>query len=151
MTPSLLLGRLGAWARRLWREVARFGLAGFVALSVDLGVFNVVVVLTERPLVAKLVAGVFATTVAFFLHRSWSFRHRSRSRPSGEYALFVLLNVVGILIALSCLAFSRFVLGLDSLLADNVAANGFGLVLGTVFRFWSYRRFLWRDPPPALV
>ena len=27
-------------------------------------------------------------------------------------------------------------------LADNISANGVGLVLGTLFRFWAYRRFV---------
>ena len=33
-------------------------------------------------------------------------------------------------------------LDLRSPLADNVSANGVGLVLGTLFRFWAYRRFV---------
>ena len=42
-------------------------------------------------------------------------------------------------------------------LADNISANGVGLVLGTLFRFWAYRRFVFagervrrrRRPRPA--
>ena len=33
---------------------------------------------------------------------------------------------------------------LDSQLADNIAGNGVGLVLGTLFRFWAYRTFVFR-------
>ena len=61
-----------------------------------------------------------------------------------------MLNAIGLLIALSCLAFSHYALGFDSRLADNIAANGFGLVLGTAFRFWSYRRFVWVRPAPEI-
>jgi hypothetical protein len=46
------------------------------------------------------------------------------------------------LIAWACLAISHYLLGLTGPLADNISANGFGLVLGTVFRFWSYRKFV---------
>ncbi|MGZ4722528.1 MAG: GtrA family protein, partial [Oryzihumus sp.] len=33
-------------------------------------------------------------------------------------------------------------------LADNISANGVGLVLGTLFRFWAYRRFVFSENPP---
>jgi putative flippase GtrA len=59
-----------------------------------------------------------------------------------ELALFVLFNVIGMAIAVACLWFSHYVLDLRSPLADNVSANGVGLVLGTVFRFWTYRTFV---------
>jgi hypothetical protein len=54
---------------------------------------------------------------------------------------------VGLAIALACLAVSHYVLGFTSALADNVAANGVGLVLGSAFRFFSYRRWVF----PALL
>ena len=57
-----------------------------------------------------------------------------------------MLNGVGLLIALACLAISHYVLDLTSPLADNVAANVIGLGLGAAFRFWSYRRWVF----PAL-
>ena len=37
------------------------------------------------------------------------------------------------------MAISHYVLGFTSLLADNIAANVVGLVLGTAFRFLMYR------------
>jgi putative flippase GtrA len=45
-------------------------------------------------------------------------------------------------IAVACLWFSHYVLDLRSPLADNISANGVGLVLGTMFRFWTYRTFV---------
>ena len=38
-------------------------------------------------------------------------------------------------------------LGLTSRLADNISANVVGLALGTVFRYWSYKRFVFRAVP----
>ena len=63
-----------------------------------------------------------------------------------EYLLFFFLNGVAMLIAISCLWFSHYVLGFTSALADNISANVVGLVLGTLFRFWSYRKWVF----PAL-
>ena len=53
---------------------------------------------------------------------------------------FAVVNVVGMAIAVGCLAFSHYVLGLTSPLADNIAANVVGLGLGTAFRYVAYRR-----------
>ena len=54
----------------------------------------------------------------------------------------MVFNVAGMVIALACLGLSHYVLDLRSPLADNISANGVGLILGTLFRFWAYRRFV---------
>ena len=55
---------------------------------------------------------------------------------------------MGLLIALTCLAVSHYLLDFTSRLSDNIAANVVGLVLGTTFRFWSYRRWVFQLPEP---
>ena len=133
--------------RSILGELAKFGAVGGVSFALDLLVFNLMLVaFPDKPLTAKVVSTVVATTHAFLLNRAWSFRHRERTSISREYGIFFVLNAVGLAIALLCLAVSHYVLGFDSPLADNVAANGVGLVLGTAFRFWSYRRFVWAAP-----
>jgi hypothetical protein len=37
------------------------------------------------------------------------------------------------------------VLDQHNALADNISANVIGLGLGTLFRFWSYRKFVFRE------
>lgn len=120
----------------------KFGVVGLVAYVVDFGVFNLVLHATDKPLTSKTISTVLATTVAYAGNRTWTFRRRSRSTVRREYTLFFLLNGVGLAIALACLAISHYVLGFTSRLADNVAANVVGLALGTAFRFWSYRRWV---------
>jgi len=137
--------RLGA----IVRELMKFGVVGSLAFLIDLGLFNLMLHLTDKPLTSKIVSTVLATTVAYAGNRSWTFRRRSRSGVRREYALFFLLNGVGLLIALTCLAVSHYLLDFTSRLADNIAANGVGLVLGTTFRFWSYRRFVFPALMPA--
>jgi len=142
--PQLLAVR----SRAVASELAKFGVVGFLSLLVDLVVFNaVLLVLPHKPLTAKVVSTVVSATNAFLLNRHWSFRTRSRTGVRREAVLFALCNAGGLGIALGCLALSHYVLGLDDRLADNVAANGVGLVLGTAFRFWSYRRFVWAAHP----
>ena len=130
----------------LVRELMKFGVVGAVAFVVDIGLFNLLLHATDKPLTSKTVSTVVATTVAYAGNRYWTFRRRSRSGVRREYALFFLLNGVGLVISLVCLAVSHYVLDFTSTLSDNIAANGIGLALGTTFRFWSYRTFVF----PAL-
>ncbi len=143
---SVLAGLVDRF-RALLSELAKFGTVGFISLAVDLLVFNLVLVaLPDKPLTAKVCSTIVSATNAFVLNRIWSFRHRQRTGLRREYTLFVVLNAVGLGIALLCLSVSHYVLGFESRLADNIAANGVGLVLGTGFRFWSYRKFVWAAP-----
>lgn len=141
-----LLGALETRVRGLFSELAKFGTVGLISFIVDLAVFNAVLHVLDKPLTAKIIATLFSATNAFLLNRAWSFKHRERTTMRREYGLFFVLNVVGLGIALLCLAISHYVLGFESRLADNISANGVGLVLGTMFRFWSYRKFVWAAP-----
>ncbi len=132
---------------QLVRELMKFGVVGGFAFVVDVGLFNLLLHLTDKPLTSKAVATIVATTVAYAGNRSWTFRRRSRSTVRREYSLFFLLNGVGLAIALACLGVSHYLLDFTSRLSDNIAANGVGMVLGTTFRFWSYRRWVF----PQLV
>ncbi|GAA5160907.1 GtrA family protein [Ornithinimicrobium tianjinense] len=155
MTPDRpsLLTRLRNAYDILAREVAKFGTIGALAFVVDAAIYNLLAfglpggeqgVLHAHPLTAKVIATAVATVFSWLGNRLWTFRHRRSQAVAHEFALFVVFNVLGLAIALACLAFSRYVLGLDSQLADNVSGNGVGLVLGTLFRFWAYRSFVFR-------
>jgi putative flippase GtrA len=142
-----MIASLVARFKAAFHELAKFGTVGFISLGVDLVVFNLVYsVLPDKPLTAKVCSTVVSATNAFVLNRIWSFKHRERTTLRREYSLFAVLNVIGLGIALLCLSISHYVLGFESRLADNIAANGVGLVLGTAFRFWSYRKFVWAAP-----
>ena len=142
----------GARLRRGAGELARFGTVGVIAYVIDVGTFNLLVhafgqgPLSEKPLTAKVIAALLATLFAYFANRNWTWRTRGRRGFAHEYTLFLVLNVVALGITLIPLAFSRYVLDLDSALADNISANIIGVGLGTAFRFWSYRRWVF----PAL-
>lgn len=132
--------------RSLLHELLRFGMVGGVAYVIDVSFFNLFRFgIGLGPLTSKTLSVVIATTFSYAANRQWTFRGRGRSGIRREYALFFVLNGIGLAIALVCLALSHYVLDLTSPLADNVSANGIGLVLGTAFRFWSYRRFVFPE------
>ena len=139
---------LYARVEHLIHELAKFGIVGAIAFVVDVGTFNLLRngVMHDRPLTAKVISTILATSVAFAGNRQWTFRHRERAGLRREYMLFFVLNAVGLAIALSCLGVSHYLLDFTSPLADNISANGVGMVLGTMFRFWSYRKFVFTAP-----
>jgi putative flippase GtrA len=133
------------------RELATFGAVGLVAFAVDLGVFNVLraTVLADQAVAAKVVSVVVATVVAWLGNRFLTFRSQQapdRRSTVREGLLFAVVNLVGLAIAAGCLFVSHDLLGLTSTLADNVAGNGVGLVLGTAFRFAAYKALVFRSP-----
>ena len=140
-----LLDRFG----HLVRELSKFATVGGIAFFIDFLLFNYLTSLHGmEQLTAKTVSTVAAATIAFLGNRFWTWRHRKRSNPAREYALFFFFNAVGLGIAVACLAVSRYGLGsiwpqvFETRLADNIASFVVGTGLGTLFRFWSYRRFV---------
>lgn len=127
--------------------LARFGSVGAVAFVVDVGLFNLLrfgpgELLGAKPLTAKIVAVTVATLVAWIGNRYWTFSGTRTVTPGRELIAFGVVNVLGMAVAVGCLAFSHYVLDLTSPLADNISANVVGLILGTTFRYVSYRRFV---------
>lgn len=141
-------------------QLLRFGSVGAMAFVVDLGLFNLLrfgpgELLEAKPLTAKVISAAVATVVAWIGNRSWTFAETRTTRRVRELGIFTLVNLAGIGVALACLAFSHYVLGFTSPLADNIAANGVGLVLGTAVRFLGYRAFVFNGsgavPPTGAV
>jgi putative flippase GtrA len=137
--------------RHLIHEVGKFGIVGGVAYLVDTALF-IALVLVMESLTAKTLATLVAASVAFVGNRFWTWRHRARSGLAREYGLYFTFNAIGLVIALTFLWVSHYWLGeiwpaFQTPLADVIAANVVGLGAGTAFRFWSYRRFVFKLPP----
>lgn len=136
------------FATRMRKELGKFGVIGLVAYVIDLTIFNVLRFaggegpLYDKPLTAKVISVLAATTFAYFGNRHWTFKDRSRSSFRRQYALFFIFNAVGMIISLSCLWVSHYLLGFESALADNISANVVGLIIGTIFRFWGYHNWV---------
>lgn len=146
---SLLRGLYHRW-QQLVHELAKFGVVGAVCYVIQLGVFNLLRhQLGAGPITSTAVAIVVAATCAYFGNRHWSFRHRASTGFAREYTLFFVVNGAGLIIAVGCVGFSHYILGLRSAVADNISANLVGTALGTLFRFWAYRRYVFLHPEVA--
>jgi putative flippase GtrA len=130
-------------------ELMKFGTVGGIAYIVNLALFNLLVhfpfsPMDDRPVTGSLIAGSVSILLAYFGNRFWTWRDRPRRAMSREITLFFIINGIGIGIASGVLYISRYVLGFTSAFADNIAANVIGIGIGTIFRFLSYR--IWVFP-----
>ncbi|WP_062216383.1 GtrA family protein [Streptomyces sp. NBRC 109706] len=142
--------RFRARLRGLAREAAKFGTVGAFGFLVNVVVFNLC---GQAAGLAPVRSGVIATSAAictnYLGNRYWTYRHRDKSGRRREIALFLLFSAVGMVIENGVLALSHYGLGLTSPLADNLAKNVIGLGIGSLFRFWSYRTWVFRRHEPA--
>lgn len=149
--------RMRAAGLVLIRQLAKFGLVGGVAYVVDLTVFNLLLfagsepLLAGQPLLAKVFSTTAATVVAWLGNRYWTFRATRRPDATREFLLYVVMCTIGLGISLGCLWISHYVLGFTSAVADNIAANVVGLLVGTAFRFWAYQRFVFTHKPATVT
>lgn len=118
-----------------WSQRARFATVGLVNLVVDIGIFNILLHTTAKPLTAKLVASTIAISSSYVLNRRWTWRHRPGLRSGSGLLAFGAVALVGVAVSESCLLLSHYVLGLRTPLADNISANVIGLGLSMVLRY----------------
>lgn len=132
----------------IYREMIKFGVVGALAFVIDLGLANLLwqTVLSDKVTSAKIISGIIATLFSWIGNRQWTFRRR-RSRPAHhEVVLFFGVNLLALGISALTLYLSHYWLGYTSLLANNVATI-VGIGLGTLFRFWTYRKFVFAGEP----
>lgn len=123
----------------------RFATIGMTSTAITVTVFNLLThvgsapVMRDHPIEAYALGMVAGTSVSFVGNRWWVFGAGGSPAWTRQLVVFVGLNVIGTIIPSACLAISRYGLGLDSALSDNIAANVVGLLLATLFRFWAYK------------
>lgn len=140
---------------KLTPEVLSFLSVGGAGYVVDVAAFNefrgLPVLAALDPSISKILAVVVAMVVTYVGNRLFTWRDASVNSRRREIALFVLFNAIGLSLSVVTLTISHDLLGLTSRLSDNISANVIGLALGTTFRFWTYRKFVFAAPEPALV
>jgi putative flippase GtrA len=136
----------------LVHEVAKFGIVGalsyVVTILVDEGYLQIEH--TEH-LTAYLVASVVSTFVAYLGSRYWTYRHRDTAGDVREMVLFAAINAVAIVIQEGVVALTYYGLHMTSHVEDFLSEFVLAIGIGMVFRFWSYRTFIFPDAEPSLV
>ncbi|WP_374196122.1 GtrA family protein [Streptomyces sp. TS71-3] len=137
-------GTLWGRVEGLVRELARFGAVGGAGLLVNLLVFNLVRSATDLQVVrASVIATVVAIAFNYVGFRYFAYRDRDKSGRTKELTLFLLFSAVGLVIENGLLYAATYWFGWDSPLQSNVF-KFLGIGLATLFRFWSYRTWVFR-------
>ena len=148
------IGSLRQTWRSLTRELGAFGVVGIACFFLDIGLFQVLYAYAGvEALTAKLLSTLVSVTAAYLGHRYWSFSRRMRTGVRREYTLFAAINAVTLLLGLLVIFVVRHPLQQDSALVLQVANIG-SIALGTVVRFWGYRRWVFPAQPatpPAVL
>ncbi|MFJ3955441.1 GtrA family protein [Streptomyces sp. Je 1-4] len=140
---SALRSRLEA----LTREVVKFGAVGGAGVVVNFAVFNLVRQLTEVPVVrASIIATVVATGTNYLGYRYFTYRDRDKRGRTKELTLFLLFSALGLVIENGLLYVATYGFHWDSPLQSNIF-KFLGIGVATLFRFWSYRTWVFRTLP----
>ncbi|WP_285726716.1 GtrA family protein [Psychromicrobium xiongbiense] len=125
----------------LWREAAKFGVVGAVAWVIDsaVNIWLFTGPLHGSEVWAKVWATIVASIFSWVANRYWTFRHRKQANPVREAVMFAMMNGVGLLIAAGCVWVAKYPLHMDDKVSLFIAGSVVGLVLGTIFRFFAYR------------
>jgi putative flippase GtrA len=130
-------------------ELAKFGVVGATGSVVDLGGSALLYgTFHLGPITSKGIALSAACVVTYLGSRFWTFRHRENQPVLRELFLFIVLNAVGLVIAEAVIAITAYAFGARDQLAYN-GASIVGTGLGTIFRFWAYRKWVFLAPATA--
>jgi putative flippase GtrA len=141
---SLIRGVYGRFVG-LFAELAKFGVVGVTASVVDLAGAGYLHAAGVGPLSAKAISITIATVLSYLGNRFWTFRHRANHPLPREAAVFIFLNAIGLVIAEATIGFTYYVLGFHGSVAFNLASV-VGTGLGTIFRYWSYKKWVFIAP-----
>jgi putative flippase GtrA len=134
------------------RELLKFALVGGTTWVIDTAIFLVLksTILEPKPVTAKVISVLVATLASYGLNRGWSFRTRGGRERHHEAMLYLVISGVGVAVYSAPLWVSRYVLDfrvpmvtlLAEHLADFISGQIAGVLLGMIFRWWAFRRFV---------
>ncbi|MEO6887279.1 MAG: GtrA family protein [Jatrophihabitantaceae bacterium] len=130
--------------RILFKEISAFGLIGLISLVIDLGLFALLS--PHGALKAKCVSTIVATVFAYFGNRYLSFSHRARSSLGRETSFFFGINLIVLILSELIIAFFVYPLHYGHSSGTVFIVNVGTIGLGTIFRFWGYKRFVFLHP-----
>ncbi|GAA3805719.1 hypothetical protein GCM10022403_044660 [Streptomyces coacervatus] len=147
MGACTAMGHGSAGLRRLAHEVAKFGAVGALGTIVNFGVSNLLWHLTSLQAVrANVIATVVAIAFNYVGFRYFTYRDRDKGDRAKELTLFLAFSAVGLVIENGILYAAIYGFGWESSLERNVF-KFVGIAIATLFRFWSYRTWVFKSLP----
>ncbi|GAA2597201.1 hypothetical protein GCM10011428_43550 [Streptomyces violaceus] len=116
-------------------------------MLVNLLVFNLVRHVTDLQVVrASVIATVVAIVFNYVGFRYFTYRDRDKSRRTREMTLFLLFSAVGLVIENGVLYAATYGFDWNTPVQNNIF-KFVGIGIATLFRFWSYRTWVFRALP----
>ena len=126
--------------RHLIHEGSKFLVIGAIGTVITFGVANALNGIGRYK--AVTIATILATAFTYIGNRYWTFRHRQGQGTTRDTVVFFVLNGIGLLIYYACIGLTDLAgLGKSKIWYNVALVVGTGL--GTLFRFWSYRKWVW--------
>lgn len=145
---AVKLARVRQTIRMHVRRGSVFLIVGVGGAVVDLALFNGLVYwqgdgpMSGHPVTAKVIAILVATVATYFGNALLTYRDQPNRLTMRRAVVYAAINVGAIGIQTTCLYVSRYVLGFDGVVADNVSGSLIGLVLASAFRYIAYGRWV---------
>jgi putative flippase GtrA len=150
---------MGRRLRRVGGEIARFSAVNVVATIAAVLIFNALAhgihgwfvgPLSGDPLPSYLIAHSVGMFISYYGSRTYAFKNRHAAGPGGGLVNYIAINLASFIIPIGCLFLTSSVLHWNSALADNISGNVVGSILGSIFRFWAFRRFVFTKDPKGV-
>ena len=134
------------------RELLRFAVVGGISFLITTAVnYGLkITVLNKNPVTALIIGVLVATVFSYVASREWSFNTRGGRERQHEAALFFLISAIALGLNALPMFVSRYMFHLQvpnvglvtQEVADFVSGMIVGTLLGTVFRWWGLKKFV---------
>jgi putative flippase GtrA len=147
---SRLAGWIGRECSRTLLQFVRFGVVGTIGFLVDTAVLYAGLALGLGLYGGRAVSYLAAASATFALNRAWTFRGQGEGRVSRQWALFVVLNLVGF--AFNYGTYAALVASVSLVAQHPVIGVAAGTLPGMMGNFLLSRRYVFggasRAPDP---
>jgi len=138
----VLVRLLGPERAALAQQFLRFGVVGTIGFVVDTGVLYGMLGLGAGLYLGRAISYVAAATATWALNRAWTFRGRGSGPVHRQWALFVVVNLVGF--ALNYGTYAVLVATVPVVAAHPILGVAAGSIAGMFTNFALSRRLVFR-------
>jgi len=140
------------------RQFSKYALVGFSNLTIDFGVLNILIYLTDRDkgiyfTVFKAISVSFALINSYLWNRFWSFENRDVSKAGKQFITFVSVALGGLLINVVLASYIVNAIHVD-FVSSRIWANIGAIISGFAVIAWNFTGFKFivfkkndNDPP----
>ena len=118
-------------------RILRFGIAGLLGISVNLGVFHMLVVLGMPYLMGSIVAFFIAMLVGFALQKYWTFEEHTHERARKQLMLYSMLALCNLGVNTLIVYLLVEYVSAHYLIAQTIGAGSVALT-----SYFIYRRYI---------